>query len=979
MTGFTQITVVPPLDFTNEQLVVGDTSAHVSKMNTYMAKIQLWANDFAASIESMNALGVELASAETSNTMAITTLQTEIAEKLDSANTALNQMSEIAEAIVSLQSNFSNLGINDVSDLSNQLNAANQEILSEVTTRASAILAEATSRAYAINLEKVARENADGIESDARIEADNALSARLQIIEDIEQLDEGAVSQALADVNALLAQLGPSPSIQNVAGLQEALDAKVERASLNLDAILLAKDIDPVDIFIYDTKNDSDGGAWRFRTHGTSWFNEPLNTATRGSRREFPSVAIIVAEWGAITILDGDDPELPMWMVFYRAGTWGGSLELSTFNLLGDGGVVMKGAAFNSGLLAVASSSGVREICFISDSAKYRSETSNTLGTYRGGIAERSNGKSFSTSTSIQPIVNKTVNSVATTVLPDAPIDHATGLPVVTIVVDTDGGVSIINGAAGAGTVVNSASTGTKGACAIYNGTQLIYSEKVDDIVNVVDISTITASGWTQRLRISDGGGSPDLLTADGLPLGINKRVVGMRDSFVMAGNMLTLVHDNPSDSAKSLSAAITSKYNTGWQVGDNKLTAMCSTDTSDLVASVNLIGDGTFDIGVSEWRTLTSASSNISHDSGKLRLQKTASGWATFAQVSSSNLVVGQTYTVSLDVDATNSTDSGAITEVGIFSANTSTYPISVSPASSETVSYSFVAKTIDDVILIRMRSNSTTAYVLIDNVSIQLADEDRSISSNGLVVHGIINRTKLHPDSEIVFYKGMSAVNYFTQAFNADLDFGTGDFSISCWVDFNSTGYGAILHRTNDTSSAQQGLSFYYYDGGIVLNINSVSVNTNYRPNGPALITAVRTSGIVRVYINNILYGTQTISGTATISDAVTLIGGYYSSGVVVGRPEDGFALIRFSGTALSENQIKKMYHDELKMITGKATLYGTSDAVNAIAHDKVTGLLHVGTSDGRSSFDGLARVDNTTAAVSVISAHNSLILEG
>ena len=51
-----------------------------------------------------------------------------------------------------------------------------------------------------------------------------------------------------------------------------------------------------VDVFVYDTSKDSDGGAWRKRTQGTSWYNETLNTATRGSRKEFPSVAVIVAE-----------------------------------------------------------------------------------------------------------------------------------------------------------------------------------------------------------------------------------------------------------------------------------------------------------------------------------------------------------------------------------------------------------------------------------------------------------------------------------------------------------------------------------------------------------------------------------------------------------------------------------------------------------------------------------------------------------
>jgi hypothetical protein len=60
-------------------------------------------------------------------------------------------------------------------------------------------------------------------------------------------------------------------------------------------------------------------------------------------------------------------------------------------------------------------------------------------------------------------------------------------------------------------------------------------------------------------------------------------------------------------------------------------------------------------------------------------------------------------------------------------------------------------------------------------------------------------------------------------------------------------------------------------------------------------------------------------------------------------------------------------------------KATLYGTSDAVTALAYDEDTQLLHVGTSSGRSVFDGLRRVDNTTTAVSAtISAANGLVVE-
>ena len=47
-------------------------------------------------------------------------------------------------------------------------------------------------------------------------------------------------------------------------------------------------------------------------------------------------------------------------------------------------------------------------------------------------------------SSQLHTIVNATVNDVAMTVLPNAPIDAATGLPVPTIAVATDGGVSVI-------------------------------------------------------------------------------------------------------------------------------------------------------------------------------------------------------------------------------------------------------------------------------------------------------------------------------------------------------------------------------------------------------------------------------------------------------------------------------------------------------------------------------------------------------
>ena len=73
--------------------------------------------------------------------------------------------------------------------------------------------------------------------------------------------------------------------------------------------------------------------------------------------------------------------------------------------------------------------------------------------------------------------------------------------------------------------------------------------------------------------------------------------------------------------------------------------------------------------------------------------------------------------------------------------------------------------------------------------------------------------------------------------------------------------------------------------------------------------------------------------------------------------------------------------MYEEEKVLFqeNAKCTLYGSSNAVTGLAYDEVTRRLHVGTSAGRSDFQGLRRINNTTTAVTTaISAHDEFIVE-
>ena len=103
------------------------------------------------------------------------------------------------------------------------------------------------------------------------------------------------------------------------------------------------------------------------RTQYTSWYNETLGTTTRGTRKEFPAVAVIVAESNPnkVTIYDGDDPDLPMWMVFNASTN-------TNANFLAVAGQTLSSIFMLNGELGIGFPSvngwGLNRVNFLSDS-----------------------------------------------------------------------------------------------------------------------------------------------------------------------------------------------------------------------------------------------------------------------------------------------------------------------------------------------------------------------------------------------------------------------------------------------------------------------------------------------------------------------------------------------------------------------------------------------------------------------------------
>jgi ligand-binding sensor domain-containing protein len=260
--------------------------------------------------------------------------------------------------------------------------------------------------------------------------------------------------------------------------------------------------------------------------------------------------------------------------------------------------------------------------------------------------------------------------------------------------------------------------------------------------------------------------------------------------------------------------------------------------------------------------------------------------------------------------------------------------------------------------------------------------------VNGNGLQVFGTVTKTPVATGADLVAYSGFSESNYLQQPYNSDLDFGTGDFCYMGWVYATSAGAG-LLRRIIDkrpfgASSNWQALSigsdgtpFFYTNDGAASYVGTV---TKAIPlDSWVFIVAVRTSTTMTTYVNGKEW--QSVSATArNVSSTSTM-----RLGRALEATAQNFvgslALWRISGTAPTEEQIKRIYEDEKVLFQdgSQATLYGSSDAVTALAYDDDTELLHVGTSAGRSVFSGLRRVDNTTDAVgSAISASNGLVVE-
>ena len=819
----------------------------------------------------------------------------------------------------------------------------------------------------------------DGIEENADV-TDTANVTAAGALMDSELTDE-------ASVKALN---------QGVATTDSVTFAGVSTHEFDLSAIDATINDTAVDVFVYDTRKDSDGGAWRKRTQHTSWYNETLNTATRGSRKEFPAVAVIVttssgSTGNAVTIYDGDDPDLPMWMVFNQT-TYG---HCSPYV----GPVEMK-----NGLMIVGTTAGGNGYSFdnfIEDAGGVRDESSHKYWINKA-IADRDvTASGYGQQIDTQLLVNRFINDVAMTVLPNAPIDAATGLPVPTIAVATNGGVSVIKDN---GTVVDLTTSdiydnyGTvdfiKGGRLLYTtggGTSVGYTADIPSSdYNLAGYSS-TGTGTSRNEYFAAGHGGRTQadypvrfhggnvygetvasFAGDSLAIGTFATVGGRRMG-------LTLLDEVPNDPMTSSVAWINAEYNTGWMNGDIKLATLSDTDYTD-VTGTELVTNGTFNTDTSGWTQayVSVAPTVFTSTNGQFVARRGDQYRFAKQEVT---VEVGKTYTVSVD------SPTGDNLMVG-KDVNSNQYGF-IQTGAAGTGSVTFTATQTALFIMPHTYKNQTTDAIF-DNISVRLAEEDRSVNGKGLQVIGTVIKSAVATGADLVSYRSNGG-SYLGQPSAGSLVL-TDDFSVTWWQKHDTvagvyegwqiaenditgaTNYSRVVISVMHEVSSQQ----YLIRGS---SVTGASVTNGIASGSWTCLTLTKEGSTIKLYTNGELSVTTT-GTTSTPSNPYSLqiLRWQYATTWYYAANSE-LSLFRTSNTVPSPEQIKKIYEDEkfLFQENAKATLYGTSDAVTALAYDDDTELLHVGTSEGRSVFQGLRRIDNTTDAVgSAISASNGMVAE-
>ena len=734
-------------------------------------------------------------------------------------------------------------------------------------------------------------------------------------------------------------------------------------AIINLNATNGNSDLTATNVFIYDTRLDADGGAWRKKTSHTSWYNEQLNTAYRGSRREFPQVAVIITYGTGLDIKcaihDADDPNLPMWMIFETVAGGAGWYYNSPFSATAST-TVMTSIVMKEGLLVGGQTSyGLKLVDFIRDVGEFRE-----AGYYRH-IQDTISNRHITTTLTQQPLPEMgaqgqmpadDVQGVSMITLPNASKKYRDGAAVMpTIIVSTGTGLGIIKED---GTVI----TGTSSSGSAYSYTNQNTITKDGYIWFAADNASQVANGGLRdsyAIPVKSLGqnftwdnGTDNMSAVEGYSVSTDNesgdiqygaanihRLKIIEDYAIGTDWSLGLVELNKQNPSYSLTAEIGNTYNSGWMCRDSQIATLNSCRRTD---RLNIDLNGTF--------TGTSGSPG---NYGTLYLNEESlykvdlSGYGN----------VDGSWPNGAPEDGVYHRDLSEQFTLNIHDTGASTTPVTSTVYVTGFPYWTFHT----------WNTHTITSYTVKEH------EASRGINQTPCTITGTPIKRPVAEGSELMGYSNWSANTYIRR--NA-LTLGS-TYSVMFWMkpDANT---GMIFHTAQGTrvefSSGE--VRFTAYDGSGTLDVRDGTY-----PIGQWHHVVCRKYGDhADMYVNGKFVESQFIRGFGTLDGdgGVMTIGNRSDA---ASEPFQGsLSLFRVAKSIPNKDQIQHIYETERRMFmpNSKCTIYGTSHNVTALASDRQEKKLHVGTNQGRSVFEGLVRTDNTNEGVTMISATNGMVIE-
>ena len=757
-------------------------------------------------------------------------------------------------------------------------------------------------------------------------------------------------------------------------------------------------------IFVYDTRKDSDGGAWRKRCQNTSWYNENLGTSERGHRKEFPAVAILVSLSSGLFIYDADDPNCSLWM-WFQYGTSGSLAGQKLFYSNGYSCYALNGYIAVGG--TASWKDGLVLIDFISDNATWRNDAYWAQWNY--GIGQRNTAKGYVTffDNNSTELRGSYVYSIAMKVLPGAPYNKSRGILQPTVACGLNNGVTVLTPIhdesgpnSGSGTkgyrtfdYYSSQSTFQTRYLSFTNENRLVmpigdasrYIYVLPPPVgcdNIVINSNLNSAGEEAEFYCFNSGSSCDMQIGmydgggDGERAFCNtedEHVFGWLDISSYHGGLTKVAYDMDTP-ANGMQVSIGSSYCSGYMGPNPKLCLLASTDSTDssatnlseIPATPVISGTGNWAQSGSSWTDNGNGTFTCdgSENPGSVYIQRL--GWE------------GTRKTLQLTVDARTSGSINISFHTG--SAN------SDSPTINSTGTYIYQPQqgvSGNSVIYIR----SVNFVGTISGLKVY-SEEDRSYNRKGLRVNGTITKTAVADGSSLMGYSGWSSSNFMKQEYNSQLSF-SGDYSVVFWLKLDNTSHTGFVFDRSRTDGGDR--YCVYLESGSLKHFNndgstsehSASL-TDYDDEWMHVVVTNSKDGWMEFWFNGVMVSRAKKDRrdlTNTNANAILAVGTRYSMASSTNPLQGSLALLRFNGAIPDANQIRKMYNAEAPMFRphAKIGLTGASENIQGLDYDDSTGLVHVIGATGRTDLSGLVTINSTdTSTTTKISTSGGFIAE-